>query len=84
MKELGWKPYRLQLLHALKEGDPDRRCEFAEILLNSMAADSSFLGRLIWIDEAVFKLNSHGNRHNCVYHAVIGPFFFSENILADS
>ena len=111
MKELGLKPYRPQLLHALNEDDPDRRCEFADTFLNLIAADSSFLNRIVWMDEAIFKLNGHVNRHNCVYYAVenphviiteemnasgvivwtgiwvggiIGPFFFHDNITADS
>jgi transposase len=61
MKELGLKPYRPQLLHALKEDDPDRRCEFADTLLNLIAADSSLPSRIVWIDEAIFKLNGHVN-----------------------
>jgi hypothetical protein len=73
MKELGLKPYRLQLLHALNEDDPDRRCEFADTFLNLIAADSSFLNRIVWSDEAIFKLNGHVNRHNCVYYAVENP-----------
>lgn len=111
MKELGLKPYRPQLLHALNEDDPDRRCEFVDTFLNLIAADSSFLSRIVWTDEAIFKLNGHVNRHNCVYYAVenphviiteemnapgvivwagiwvggiIGPFFFHDNITADS
>jgi hypothetical protein len=47
MKELCLKPYRLQLLHALNEHDSDRRCEFAETFLNLIAADSSFLNRIV-------------------------------------
>ena len=69
MKELGLKPYRPQLLHALNEDDPDRRCEFASIFLNQLEEDSSLLDRIVWTDEAVFKLNGHVNRHNCVYYA---------------
>ncbi len=73
MKELGLKPYRPQLLHALTEDDPDRRCEFADIFLNLLAGDSSLLNRIIWTDEAIFKLNGHVNRHNCVYYATENP-----------
>ena len=35
MTELGLKPYRPQLLHALNEDDPDRRREFASTFLNA-------------------------------------------------
>ena len=73
IKELGLKPYRPQLLHALSEDDPDRRCEFVDIFLNLLADDSSLLNRIVWTDEAIFKLNGHVNRHNCVYYAVENP-----------
>ena len=73
MKELGLKLYRPRLLHDLNEDDPDRRCEFAEIFLNMVADDYSFIDRIIWTDEATFKLNGHVNRHNCVYYAVENP-----------
>ena len=73
MKELGLKPYRPQLLHSLNEDDPDRRCEFADTFLNLLADDSSLLNRIVWTDEANFKLNGHVNRHNCVYYAVENP-----------
>ena len=73
MKELGLKPYRPQLLHALNEDDPDRRCEFASIFLNKLEEDSSLLDRIVWADEAIFKLNGHVNRHNCVYYATENP-----------
>ena len=51
MKELGLKPYRPQLLHALNEDDPDRRCEFADTFLNLIAVDSS-------LDRKSTRLNS--------------------------
>ena len=67
------KPYRPQLLHALNEDDPDRRCEFADTFLNLVADNASFPDRIVWTDEAIFKLNGHVNRHNCVYYAVENP-----------
>ena len=73
MTELGLKPYRPQLLHALNEDDPDRRGEFASNFLNALAEDSSLLDRIVWTDEAIFKLNGHVNRHNCVYYATENP-----------
>ncbi len=73
MKELGLKPYRPQLLHALNEDDPDRRCEFVDIFLNLLADDISLLDRIVWSDEAIFKLSGHVNRHNCVHYAIENP-----------
>jgi hypothetical protein len=57
----------------LNEDDPDRRCEFASIILNMLAEDSSLLDRIVWTDEAIFKLNGHVNRHNCVHYATENP-----------
>lgn len=66
MKEVGLKSCRSQLLYALDEDDPGRRCEFADIFLNLLSEDSSVLNRIIWADEAIFRLRGHVNRHNCV------------------
>jgi len=67
MKQLGLKPYRPRLLQHLSEDDPDRRLQFAEIVLNKIREDDQFLDKIIWSDEASFKLSGHVNRHNCVY-----------------
>ena len=69
MRELGLKPYRPQLLHALNEDYPDGCCEFASIFLNELAKDSSLLDRIVWTDEGIIKLNGRVSRHNCVYYA---------------
>jgi hypothetical protein len=42
--------------------------------LNLVTDDSSLPDRIIWIDETIFKLNGHINRHNCVYDAVENPY----------
>ncbi|CAF2853333.1 unnamed protein product [Rotaria sp. Silwood2] len=73
MKELRLKPYSPQLLHALSDNYPNRRCEFADTFLKLVAEDSSFPDRIVWTDEATFKLNRHVNRHNCVYYATENP-----------
>jgi hypothetical protein len=59
MKELALRPYRPRLLHALNEDDPDRRCEFADIFLKLISDENSFIDRVLWIDESIFKLNGH-------------------------
>jgi hypothetical protein len=38
-----------------------------------VADDSSLCDRIVWTDEAIFKLNEHVNRHNCVYYVVENP-----------
>lgn len=78
MSSLGLKPYRPRLIHGLLEDDPDRRLEFCDIFLNEINENPEILDRILWTDEANFKLSGHVNRHNCVYwnttnqHVVIG------------
>ena len=67
MKQLGLKPYRSRLLQYLCEGDPHRRLQFAEVILKEIRENDQFLDKIIWSDEACFKLLGHVNRHNCVY-----------------
>jgi len=35
--------------------------------------DEEFVGKMVWSDEAQFKLNGTVNRHNCVYWAPENP-----------
>ncbi|MCP4489021.1 MAG: transposase, partial [Gammaproteobacteria bacterium] len=67
------KPYRPRLLQGLNEDDPDRRIEFCEWFIQQAEADTNFVDRVIWTDEATFKLNGHINRHNCVYWSDENP-----------
>lgn len=73
MKKKGLKPYRPHLLHALHDGDEDRRLEYAENFLDMVRQDETILDRIYWSDEATFKLNGHINRHNCIYWASENP-----------
>ncbi|CAF1991725.1 unnamed protein product [Rotaria magnacalcarata] len=72
-KSLGFKPYIPRLIHELNEDDPDRRIEYCETFLSLLKDDSDLMYRVIWSDEAVFKLNGHINRHNSVYWATQNP-----------
>jgi hypothetical protein len=71
--DLKLKPYRPKLLQALHEDDPDRRVEFCEQYIIRQEADNNFYKRILWSDEATFKLNGRINRHNCVYWAAKNP-----------
>uniref|UniRef100_UPI00358EB2A0 histone-lysine N-methyltransferase SETMAR-like n=1 Tax=Myxine glutinosa TaxID=7769 RepID=UPI00358EB2A0 len=57
------RPYRLQLVQALRTGDKGKRVEFSDAMLQNME-DDSFLPRLIFSDEATFHLSGKVNRHN--------------------
>ena len=63
-----FKYYIPRLVHGLLEDDPDRRIQFCEIMLNEMRVhDEELFSKIIWSDEATFKLTGHVNRHNCTY-----------------
>lgn len=69
-KRLHWKCYIPTPIHALNEDDPDRRVEFCEWYLAKCAG---FPHKIVWSDEATFKLNGTINRHNCTYWAPVNP-----------
>jgi len=67
LHDINYRPYRPRLIHGLLEVDPFLRIQFCENIINMVQNDDSFLDRIIWSDEAMFKLNGHVNRHNSVY-----------------
>jgi len=73
LHEHGIKPYRPTLLHKLNEDDFDRRVEFSEWFLNEIEADPDFPDKIVWSDEATFKLNGRLNRHNSIYWSEENP-----------
>ena len=73
MRKLNLKPCRRRLLHGLLEDDPDWRLQFCEIMRKPISDDRDLLAKIIWSDEACFKLPGHVNRHNCVYWADENP-----------
>ena len=73
LRKNGFRPYKPRLVHALYDGDADRRLQYAEGFLILLRHDESLLDRIWWSDEATFKLNGHINKHNCVYWATDNP-----------
>lgn len=73
MDDLGLKPYRPRRLQALNGDDPDRRLQFCETFLAYVNEDPDVVNKIIWTDEAQFKLNGRVNRHNCVYWSDSNP-----------
>ena len=72
-KSLGYKAYIPRLVHELNEDDFDRRVEYCETFLSLLQNEPDLIHRVIWSNEAVFKLNGHINRHNSVYWATENP-----------
>jgi hypothetical protein len=58
------KPYRIQLLQALSEGDKRRRYDLCEQMLNYIDEDEDFLRKFVFSDEATFHVNGLVNRRN--------------------
>lgn len=63
-RRLVMKPYRLQLVQALRRGDKTRRLEFATTILQTLDTDEHFCSRINFSDEATFHLSGKVNRHN--------------------
>jgi len=62
-RRLLMKPYRLQLVQALRVGDRRKRTDFCDMLLEDMK-DDTFSPRLVFSDEATFHLSGKVSRHN--------------------
>jgi hypothetical protein len=70
---MGYKPYIPRLIHQLNEDDFDRRVEYCETFLSLMQNEPDIIHRVMWSDEAIFRLNGHINRHNSIYWATENP-----------
>jgi len=57
------RPYRLQLVQALRVGDRRKRTDFCDMLLED-TEDDTFLPRLIFSDKAKFHLSGKVSRHS--------------------
>jgi hypothetical protein len=73
VKALKLKACRHHLLQMLTEDDFDRRVEFSEWVLICCEAEPDFPRRILWTDEASFKLSGRINRHNSVYWSDCNP-----------
>lgn len=73
LEKLNLKCYRPQFVVDLSDDDCDRRAQFATDGLERFEQDEHILDKIIWSDEADFKLNGTVNRHNCTYWASENP-----------
>jgi hypothetical protein len=58
------KPYKLQLVQALKPENLAARCEFCREILARIENDNDLPARFIFSNEAIFHINGKVNRHN--------------------
>lgn len=73
LKKLHLKTYLPQFVVELSEDDFDRRAEFCETWLSKFEENPQLVNKIVWSDEAEFKLNGRINRHNCSYWAKENP-----------
>ncbi|KAJ4437975.1 hypothetical protein ANN_13914 [Periplaneta americana] len=79
LKRAQCKSFIPRFVPALNEDDYDRRIEFCEWYQAKYAEDNQFPYKIVWSDEATFKLNGSINRHNCTYWASNNPLVTVEH-----
>ena len=73
------KPYRPRLVLGLLEDEPDPRLQFCKMMNEQFVGEQvETFDKIIWSDEACYKLSDHVNRHNCLYWADENPNFTVE------
>ena len=65
-----WKPHYVQQLFP---EDCDRRVEFCETMLAWFEDCPELSSKILWTDEAVFRVGGFVNRHNCHYWCESDP-----------
>ncbi|XP_064470085.1 uncharacterized protein LOC135384831 [Ornithodoros turicata] len=73
LKSHAFRPYKMQLVHAMNEDDYARRVQFCIDELSRIEANPLHLQFLLFSDEATFHINGHVNRHNCRYWSRNNP-----------
>jgi hypothetical protein len=52
----------------MDDDDSDRKVQFCEWFQHKVH-ENKLVGKTVWTDERIFKLNVTANNHNCVYWA---------------
>lgn len=67
LHDMNFRPFHPTLLQSLKASDYPIRLHYSELFLNQLSVEADLVDRILWTDEAIFKINGRVNRHNCVY-----------------
>ncbi|CAI9738053.1 Hypothetical predicted protein [Octopus vulgaris] len=78
LKRCQWKSYLPRLVHAINDDGPDRRVQYCEWCLVRYVEEAHLPKKIVWRDEATFKLNGSINRHNCTYWGSENPHVMVE------
>ena len=58
-------PYKIQLVHELKQNDAQRRIQYSHRFQELCFENNEFIHKLIMSDEAHVHFNGHVNKQNC-------------------
>jgi transposase len=72
-KDLHMSAYKIQLTQHLQPPDHGRRRQFADWVVERLAADENFAKKIIFSDEAHFHLSGFVNKQNCRFWGTENP-----------
>lgn len=81
--DLKFHPYKIQVVHKLKDADKPVRVAFCRQFLRVLENDASQLNFLLMSDEAHFHLSGYVNKQNCRYWSEENPQHIHEQPLHD-
>ena len=67
LRQENYTQYHPQLIHAINDGDQDKRVDFSELFLHVVDRGKLDVDHVLRSDKAIVKLNGSINHHNCVY-----------------
>ena len=76
--DLKMYPYKVQVVHGLKDGDPERRLLYCQWFLNKARETPEFLDSVFFSDEATFHLSGQVNRQNTRFWGLENPHEIAE------
>jgi hypothetical protein len=65
----------------MNEDDPSRRMQFRTRFQHEVNKGEERVSKIIWIQEAAFKLNGTVNRRNFVYWAAENPHIYADKAI---
>jgi hypothetical protein len=73
IKKSGYRPWKVESVQELYDGDDDRRLEFCSFVMEKLETDDSFHHKILFSDEAMFHLDGTVNKHNLHYYSIENP-----------